>query len=72
VQHELARARVDRVAGVGAALVAHDEVGALGEHVDHFALTLVAHWAPTTTTQCVFGPNTTPPIKKPLAGWTIL
>ncbi len=41
VQHELACARVDGVAGVSAALVAHDEVGALGEHVDHFALTLV-------------------------------
>ncbi len=42
VQHEVLLADVDRVAGVGAALVAHDPVGALGEHVDELALPLVA------------------------------
>src|SRR5207249_7318769 len=42
VQHELAGPGVDGVAGVGAPLVAHDKVGALGEHVDDLALALVA------------------------------
>ncbi len=31
-----------RVAGVGAALVADDEIGALGEHVDDLALAFVS------------------------------
>ena len=35
-------AEVDRVAGVRAALVAHDPVGALGEHVDELSLPFVA------------------------------
>ena len=34
--------RVDRVSGVGAALIADDQVRALCEHVDDFALPLVA------------------------------
>ena len=42
VQDELAIADHDRVAGVGAALVAHHEVGLLGQHVDQLALALVA------------------------------
>src|SRR2546422_995212 len=41
VQHELACGGVDRVARVRAALIAHDEVGALGEHVDDLPLALV-------------------------------
>src|SRR5207245_9729708 len=42
VQHELPGAAVDGVARIGPALVAHDEVGALGEHVHELALPLVA------------------------------
>src|SRR5439155_8421780 len=42
VQYELPGGRVDGVARVGAALVAHHEIGALGEHVDNFPLALVA------------------------------
>src|SRR5207247_3361370 len=38
---ELACGGVDRVARVRAALIAHDEVGALGEHVDDLPLALV-------------------------------
>src|SRR5439155_20159449 len=34
VQHELPGAGVDRVARVRPALIAHDQIGALGEHVD--------------------------------------
>ena len=42
VQHEFAGTRVHRMARVGPALVAHDQVGALGEHVDDLAFALVA------------------------------
>ena len=42
VQHERRVADVDRVAGVRAALIAHDPIGALGEDVDELALPLVA------------------------------
>src|SRR5213076_2926138 len=42
VQHELPGAGVDRVACVRAALIAHDEIGALGEHVDDLPFALVA------------------------------
>ena len=42
VQHELSGARVHRVPRVRPALVAHDQVGALGEHIDDLALAFVA------------------------------
>src|SRR5436309_6157743 len=42
VQHELPGAGVDRVACVRPALIAHDEIGALGEHVDALPFALVA------------------------------
>src|SRR6266511_2381740 len=42
VQHELAGARVHRVSGVRPALIAHHQVGALGEHVHDLPLALVA------------------------------
>ncbi len=42
VQHELPIAHHDRVAGIGAALIAHDDVGLLGQHVDELALAFVA------------------------------
>jgi hypothetical protein len=42
VEHERDVADVHRVPGVGAALVAHHPVGALGEHVDELPLPLVA------------------------------
>jgi len=42
VQHELAGAAVHGVARIGPALVAHDEVGALGEHVHELAFAFVA------------------------------
>ena len=38
----LAFPRVHRVPGIRAALVAHDEIGALGEDIDDFALALIA------------------------------
>src|SRR5207249_2794904 len=42
VQHELPGAGVDRVACVRPTLIAHDEIGALGEYVDDLSLALVA------------------------------
>src|SRR6266540_3803790 len=43
VQHEgLTLSRVHRVPGIGAALVAHDQIGALGQDVDHLPFALVA------------------------------
>src|SRR6266545_2939098 len=43
VQHErLALPRVHRVPGVGAALIAHDEIRALRQHVDDLALAFIA------------------------------
>src|SRR5207245_314902 len=42
VEHELPGAGVDRVACVRPALIAHDEIGALGEHVDDLPFALVA------------------------------
>src|SRR2546422_8461745 len=42
VQHELPGAGIDRVTGVGAALVADHEIGALGQHVHDLPLALVA------------------------------
>ena len=42
VKHERLFADVDGVAGVRAALVAHDPVGALGEDIDELAFALVA------------------------------
>ena len=42
VQHERLVADVHRVSGVRAALIAHDPVGALGEHVDELSLAFVA------------------------------
>ncbi len=43
VQDErLSLARVHRVPRIGAALIAHDQIGALGEDIDHLALAFVA------------------------------
>ena len=42
LQNELPIAHHHGVAGVGAALVAHDDVGLLGEDVDDLALAFVA------------------------------
>src|SRR3989449_6584154 len=42
VQHELPRAGIDGVTGVGAALIADDEIGALGEHIHDLPFALVA------------------------------
>ena len=45
-EDELGLADDDGVPGVGAALVAHDQVGPLGEHVDQLALAFVAPLRP--------------------------
>ena len=45
-QDELAVADDDGVAGVGPALVAHHQVGPLGQHVDQLALPLVSPLGP--------------------------
>ena len=42
VRDELLAVDHQRVAGVGAAAVAHDDVGALGEQVDDLALAFIA------------------------------
>src|SRR5437879_11333486 len=66
VQHELPRAGIDGVAGVGAALVADDEIGALGEHVHDLPLALVAPLgagdgdAPAPRPEHPHGPTTVP------------
>src|SRR5206468_4634209 len=41
VQHEFPGAGVHRVTGVRPALIAHDQIGALGEHVDNLPFALV-------------------------------
>ena len=45
-QHELGVADDDRMPGVGPALIAHDQVGPLGEHVHQLALAFVAPLGP--------------------------
>ncbi len=45
-QHELGGAHHDRVARVGATLVAHHQVGLLGEHIDDLPFALVAPLRP--------------------------
>src|SRR5439155_1542089 len=66
VEHEFPGASVHRVAGVRPALIAHDQIG--GHTVSTstiFPLPSSPHWAPTTTTQWVFGPNMAPQQKTP-------
>ena len=46
LQDELGIADYDGVARVGTALVAHDEVGPLGQHVDQLAFPFVAPLGP--------------------------
>ncbi len=42
VQHERVRAEVHGMSGIRPALIAHDPIRTLGEHVDQFALPFVA------------------------------
>ena len=67
VQHELARPGVHGVAGVGAPLVAHHEIGALGEHVDDLPLALVAPLGADDDNAVCFRPEHGAPTKTPLA-----
>ena len=62
-QRQLVGGAVDdqRVAGVVAALEAHDDVGLLRQPVDDLALAFVPHWEPTTTTFAMRRLSSPPP-----------
>ena len=68
MQHELAGAGVDGVPGVGAPLIAHDQIGPLGEDVDELSLPLVAPLGTHHHDAVRLRSEHSAPIKTPRAG----
>ena len=68
VEHELAGPGVDGVAGVRASLIAHDEVGALGEHVDDLAFAFIPPLGADDDDAVVLGSEHRPPSNKKAPG----
>src|SRR5437016_4801890 len=72
VQHELPGPGVHRVAGVRAPLVAHDEIGALGEHVDDLPLPLIAPLGPDDDDAVTLRSEHRPPPQQKSPRWGLL